>query len=467
MIVDDDVAWIDATAELLRLEFAPTNVVGTVDPWHAMALLDKEKPSALIAEIRTPEVNELELIMYAQKRWVNLPIVAMTNSPSAEIAAHSRFSGFAYLQKPVHFHALSEVITKLVTLPGRAFHGLVATTNLVEVVQLCAQSNQAGVLKVQVDFHCGKIWLNQGRAVHAAVDEQTGANAFFEIMSWSSGSFSWEPWSPTEVTLNQSLTELLVEVYLQMDRQAEWLYESSGEAAPVTEAAHSGDAQPVRKIPPCSDAQPAEEGEPSKEAEPHGGGGGTIPGYPWNPNSRTASTVSDNRANWDDLAKTWADLPRSLETLVGEAKEHNCSNPTPTSLYQADKAKEIDMALNSNNIKETLLRLESVEGFIGAAVADSDSGMCLGFLGGAGVLNMEIAAASNAEVVRSKRKAIKTLGLRDEVEDILLTLGKQYHLIRPLKARPTVFFYFALDRSRANLAMARYALVEVERELTL
>ena len=63
------------------------------------------------------------------------------------------------------------------------------------------------------------------------------------------------------------------------------------------------------------------------------------------------------------------------------------------------------MALHSNNIKENLMKLEATEGFIGAALADSDSGMCLGFLGGAGVLNMELAAASNAEVVRSKRKA--------------------------------------------------------------
>ncbi len=125
------------------------------------------------------------------------------------------------------------------------------------------------------------------------------------------------------------------------------------------------------------------------------------------------------------------------------------------------------MSLTSNSIKDTLAQLERVEGFIGAAVADSDSGMCMGFSGGAGVLNMEVAAASNAEVVRSKRKAVKTLNLRDDVEDILLSLGKQYHLIRPLKARPSVFFYLALDRKNANLAMARYALMEAERELAV
>ena len=125
------------------------------------------------------------------------------------------------------------------------------------------------------------------------------------------------------------------------------------------------------------------------------------------------------------------------------------------------------MAITPSSIKESLMKVESVEGFIGAAVADCESGMCMGFLGGAGVLNMEIAAASNSEVVRSKRKAMKALGLRDEIEDVLISLGRQYHLIRPLKSRPTVFFYLALDRSRANLAMARYTLAEAEHELTI
>ena len=36
---------------------------------------------------------------------------------------------------------------------------------------------------------------------------------------------------------------------------------------------------------------------------------------------------------------------------------------------------------------------------------------------------------------------------------------------RPLRTRSTLFFYVALDRSRANLAMARIALADVEKDL--
>lgn len=116
------------------------------------------------------------------------------------------------------------------------------------------------------------------------------------------------------------------------------------------------------------------------------------------------------------------------------------------------------------NVKESLSKCVTIDGFVGAALVDSDSGMLLGQEGG-GQVNLEVAAAGNTEVVRAKRKTMASLGLKDTIEDMLITLGRQYHLIRPLRSRPGIFFYLALDRSRANLAMARIALADVEKEL--
>lgn len=117
------------------------------------------------------------------------------------------------------------------------------------------------------------------------------------------------------------------------------------------------------------------------------------------------------------------------------------------------------------NIKDALTKLNQIDGFVGAALVDSESGMLLGQEGGNGIINLEVAAAANTEVVRAKRKAMSSLNLKDGIEDILITLGKQYHLIRPLRSRNALFFYVALDRSRANLAMARMTVADVEKDL--
>lgn len=119
------------------------------------------------------------------------------------------------------------------------------------------------------------------------------------------------------------------------------------------------------------------------------------------------------------------------------------------------------------NVKEALHQMLQLDGAMGACVVDSNSGMMLGAEGGGGVINLEIAAAGNTEVVRAKRKTMAALKLDDTIEDILITLGKQYHLIRPLSRNEGLFIYLVLDKSRGNLAMARHRLAGIERELTV
>jgi hypothetical protein len=107
-----------------------------------------------------------------------------------------------------------------------------------------------------------------------------------------------------------------------------------------------------------------------------------------------------------------------------------------------------------------------IDGCIGCCIVDSNSGMMLGAAGG-GVISLEVAAAGNTEVVRSKRKTMKALNLNDQIEDMLITLGRQYHLIRPLSSNDALFIYIVLDKSKANLAMARHQLTQIERDLVV
>jgi hypothetical protein len=119
------------------------------------------------------------------------------------------------------------------------------------------------------------------------------------------------------------------------------------------------------------------------------------------------------------------------------------------------------------NIKEALARIMQLDGAIGTCVVDSNSGMMLGSEGGSGSVNLEVAAAGNTEVVRAKRKTMKALNLKDNIEDILITLHGQYHLIRPLSSNDALFIYLVLDKQRGNLAMSRHQLASIEKDLTI
>ena len=115
-------------------------------------------------------------------------------------------------------------------------------------------------------------------------------------------------------------------------------------------------------------------------------------------------------------------------------------------------------------VNESLNGLLRTDGALAAALVDSNSGMMLGGVGTG--MDLELAAAGNTEVVRSKMKTMKSLGLTDSIEDILITLTKAYHIIRPVQAKPGIFIYLVLDRAKANLAMARRACADCESSLS-
>jgi hypothetical protein len=122
------------------------------------------------------------------------------------------------------------------------------------------------------------------------------------------------------------------------------------------------------------------------------------------------------------------------------------------------------------DIDTALKEAMAIEGATGVALVDWESGMALGTLGGGKYLDLDLAAAGNTEVVRAKMRTLESLGLDDSVEDILITLSTQYHLIRLLKsadAGQKLFLYLVLDRGKANLALARHHLKRIEADLTI
>ncbi|WP_433524896.1 hypothetical protein ACQPZ2_07585 [Nocardia pseudovaccinii] len=119
------------------------------------------------------------------------------------------------------------------------------------------------------------------------------------------------------------------------------------------------------------------------------------------------------------------------------------------------------------NMDLALKDMMGIDGAIGAAVVDYSSGMALGMLGSSKALDLQVAAAGNTEVVRAKLRTIEQLQIKEDIEDVLITLTGQYHIIRPMTGRKSkgLFLYIALDRGRSNLALARHRLKSIEEEL--
>jgi len=117
------------------------------------------------------------------------------------------------------------------------------------------------------------------------------------------------------------------------------------------------------------------------------------------------------------------------------------------------------------SIKDSLKEMMSIDGAIGVSIVDGNSGMVVGEAGGG--VDMELAAAGNSEVVKAKMNTMKSLDLKDEIEDILISLGTQYHIIRPMVQHEGLFIYMVLDKKKSNLALARRKVQMVEGTLEI
>jgi CheY-like chemotaxis protein len=162
--------------------------------------------------------------------------------------------------------------------------------------------------------------------------------------------------------------------------------------------------------------------------------------------------------------ETWIeDLTAAIEVHDLIPQQPTTSSLDDTLIHLTRNAKD----LNMGNVQETLETAMGIDGAMGVALVDYESGMALGMAGGSSALNLEIAAAGNTNVIRANMRVMSDLNLNDSIEDILITLNNQYHLIRLLKASKGLFLYLVLSKGQANLAMARHKLAQIENTLTI
>lgn len=400
VLVDDEEMLVWSLANRLA-RARPTWVVDTAINGEAALERIRSKPvDLLVADVRMPGMSGIDLILAARERHPSLPVVVMTAFQTPDIQRIASSPRTDFLEKPFEFERLLELVDEALAPEPVGFSGAISVRTLPDVVQLYVLANATGMLIVKHGGSEGRLYFDRGTIPHAVTASARAEEAFYEIMMWSGGEF--------QMRAGVAAPEHSI--------RADWqglLMES------------------CRRLDEHTRARPRD------------------------------ANAGERRAGW----KQTAPPPPShdVDALFDEfdvGAGHALSQPSqpekPTSSGQAPE--------NKMNIKDSLSKLNQIDGFIGAALVDSESGMLLGSEGG-GSINLEVAAAGNTEVVRAKRKTMNNLALKDGIEDILITLGKAYHIIRPLRSRSTLFFYVALDRQRANLAMARIALADVEKEL--
>ncbi|MFT3923879.1 MAG: hypothetical protein QM778_15205 [Myxococcales bacterium] len=111
---------------------------------------------------------------------------------------------------------------------------------------------------------------------------------------------------------------------------------------------------------------------------------------------------------------------------------------------------------SEKQLSEVLERIQGdANGFIAASLVDLDSGMTLAVKSLRSDFDLTAASAYNSELVKQKLKIMRTLGLTGGIEDMLISLTDQIHLVKLVG--PNTFLYLAVDKKQSNIAIVRTA----------
>jgi predicted regulator of Ras-like GTPase activity (Roadblock/LC7/MglB family) len=122
--------------------------------------------------------------------------------------------------------------------------------------------------------------------------------------------------------------------------------------------------------------------------------------------------------------------------------------------------------LDPSRARVALSGLLALEGLIGCAVVDSTTGLVLAREAHEDMaVDLDLAAAACAQVFRAHRLAARSMGLPDQVDEVMTSAGPRHQIMRTVSRHPELFLVVLLDKHRTNLALARFQLMDVERNL--
>ncbi len=110
-----------------------------------------------------------------------------------------------------------------------------------------------------------------------------------------------------------------------------------------------------------------------------------------------------------------------------------------------------------SNAQQVVDNLMEMEGAIAAVIVDLGSGMVLAQKSIAG-FDTDAAAGGTTRMVQAQLDTLRLLGKMETIDDMLITLEHEYHLIRPLfktGGEDAMFGYLVVSTKGINLAMAR------------
>ena len=390
------------------------------------------------------------LLEHAKRHWPRTFFSLLSDLPETSFQSAIERYGSLPIIAPSTPQQVSKAIEKeMVGLVNGTLQGLMLSSFL----QMMEWESKSVSIHVLAEGRWGRIHLHQGKFVSAYVHPMnlTDEQAAIEILMWDNISISVErSYHNQKHQKAVALSSLIMDAMVRKDELA------------LT--------APVQESPPAEEERPPELAAPLLALS-----NDTIEKL-FSENTFDESAVHSNLANqniFQEDAFVYEDtFARPLGQKTNEAlsvSEEIEDDEVELYIIQNSVSvpnKEIEKKLISKpNSHDVLVQdILSIDGAVAAALVDVSNGMTLDMVGSG--LDLELAGAGSTEVVKAQQRAMQLLGIGGQIEDMMVTLEQQYHLVC-MVPNTTLFLYVVLRKEQANVAMARYKLKAAASELHL
>jgi CheY-like chemotaxis protein len=227
LFVDDDRVFLEMICELFGTWSKKTwqiHCAKSAD--QALEILKSGKIDLVVADVNMPVLDGVQLIRILNRRFPDVKKAVMTGLATEEKRAACLANGAElFIEKPRSADGLKSVFVMLGELiawtPREGFHGVLRRVGLPDVIQMECLGRNSSILEVHNQQVRGRIYIENGKIVHAAVGDETGEVAFQKILALSSGEFHLQPFeSPPKHTLEGQWEFLLMEAARVRDEAA-------------------------------------------------------------------------------------------------------------------------------------------------------------------------------------------------------------------------------------------------------
>ena len=189
----------------------------------------------------------------------------------------------------------------------------------------------------------------------------------------------------------------------------------------------------------------------------------------------------NNTPDVESIQKPWTELILEYYVLIdeGKAKKSNFSKRDdsimdvdfsdimPPSIPKETKlSPKKNSSTNIKSFKEKFKTIMDLDGIIAAAIVDVNLGMPI-IQESKNNINLDSYCAYMVEVVKSHKNFLSQLKINDKIEDIVINLDNNYHIVTFILKQDNLFIYVILDKNGSNLGMTRLVLMKIEEELDL